>query len=325
MYGEGMLVRSPADVARVAPDTSPKRGGTKIGEDDVLFADDLPTFGGTLSKEESEAVLSYLTVPYVRIPLVVGFFSTRDRAAYLINTDLQALFSACLFEGGTWCRESQPIKEVPLRSYNEKTLGFGELSSATGGRAEQDWDDVDSTTISPEAALGTPYGLLLNELEHAPDAIMTPLMTIFNCCTELKNSSVYSPDASFILFLTMTAVNVEAHLTYAAFDIECPSGSDLEAMNAHLAKRRKLMELRKTLRDFLHGPIATILECWIEEVKVLNDLPTLCVIHGYRALLYSNSRSEELSNEASPDCGKHSLLFSNYFFVYVFHKKYIYR
>jgi hypothetical protein len=60
-----------------------------VSEDDVLFADELPTFGGTLSVEESEALLSFLTVPYARIPLVVGFFATRDRASYLMNTDLQ--------------------------------------------------------------------------------------------------------------------------------------------------------------------------------------------------------------------------------------------
>mmetsp|Transcript_2150 Transcript_2150/g.2909 ORF Transcript_2150/g.2909 Transcript_2150/m.2909 type:complete len:4480 (+) Transcript_2150:77-13516(+) len=303
MYGEGMLTRSPADVGRLAPDALPKTGGSKVGEDDVLFADELPTFGGTLSKEESEAVLSYLTVPYVRIPLIVGFFSSRDRAAYLMNTDLQGLFSAALFEGGTWSRSSQTIESVPMRDYAAKVLGFGETSSATGGRGEQDWEDVDGTTVSPDAALGTRYGLLLNELDHAPDAVMAPLMTIFKCCTELKNCSVYSPDASFILFLTQTAVNVEAHLTHAAYHVECTS-ADLDVMNKQLEKTRKLRSLRSDLREFLHGPIASILDAWLVESKQRNDLPTTCVVHGYRALLYSNSIPEELSHEASPDCGE---------------------
>ena len=60
----------------------------------MLFADELPTFGGTLSLEESEALLSYLTVPYCRVPLVCGFFAARDRSSYLMNGDLQALFTA---------------------------------------------------------------------------------------------------------------------------------------------------------------------------------------------------------------------------------------
>ena len=42
-----------------------------------------------LSVGESEALLSYLTVPYVRIPLVVGFFAAKDRSTYLFNEELQ--------------------------------------------------------------------------------------------------------------------------------------------------------------------------------------------------------------------------------------------
>jgi hypothetical protein len=66
----------------------------QVSEDDVLFADELPTFGGTLSLEESEALLSYLTVPYCRVPLVCGFFAARDRSSFLMNGDVQALFTA---------------------------------------------------------------------------------------------------------------------------------------------------------------------------------------------------------------------------------------
>ena len=52
--------------------------GKKIkSEDDVLHlsGERLPTFNGKLSKRESELLLSYLTVPYLRIPLVLSFFS----------------------------------------------------------------------------------------------------------------------------------------------------------------------------------------------------------------------------------------------------------
>ena len=48
-------------------------------EDDVVFLRELPKFGGRLGARDSELLLSYLTVPYLRIPLVVSFFATDDR------------------------------------------------------------------------------------------------------------------------------------------------------------------------------------------------------------------------------------------------------
>ena len=44
-------------------------------EDDVLHADDLPTFNDTLSRVEAELLFSFLTVDYVRLPLLLNFFA----------------------------------------------------------------------------------------------------------------------------------------------------------------------------------------------------------------------------------------------------------
>jgi hypothetical protein len=88
-FGEGPLVHSPADVATLVGVQSPS-------EDDVLHADRLPTFSETLSREEAESLLAYLTVDYVRIPLVVGFFATSDRITYLFNRELQVPVCPCL-------------------------------------------------------------------------------------------------------------------------------------------------------------------------------------------------------------------------------------
>lgn len=82
-WGEGAAVQSPADVERLLP------GLVMPAEDDVLHAERLPTFGDTLSREESETLLSYLTVEYIRIPLVVSFFASRDRHTYLFHPQLQ--------------------------------------------------------------------------------------------------------------------------------------------------------------------------------------------------------------------------------------------
>jgi hypothetical protein len=37
------------------------------------------------SLQDAEKLLSFLTVPYMRIPLVVSFFASKDRVPHLLN------------------------------------------------------------------------------------------------------------------------------------------------------------------------------------------------------------------------------------------------
>jgi hypothetical protein len=96
-------------------------------EEDILHAEKLPNFGDTLSREESEALLSFLTVEYIRLPLVVGFFASRDRPTYLFNHQLQALLRAVLFEPGSWVppHGHHPIAVVPIRQTAEQKRQVG--------------------------------------------------------------------------------------------------------------------------------------------------------------------------------------------------------
>ena len=77
------------------------------GEDDVLHMWELPDFGSdrlassrALGQHDSELLLSYLTVPYLRIPLVISFFASDDRIHSLQLPKLQLLLDAALFEPG---------------------------------------------------------------------------------------------------------------------------------------------------------------------------------------------------------------------------------
>jgi hypothetical protein len=58
-------------------------------EDDVLHIREVPTFGGRISPRHSELLLSYLTVPYLRIPLVLQFFADPTRISALASDALQ--------------------------------------------------------------------------------------------------------------------------------------------------------------------------------------------------------------------------------------------
>ncbi|CAK8987684.1 Thioredoxin-like_fold domain-containing protein (Fragment) [Durusdinium trenchii] len=78
--GEGLVVQSPADVGKLLERPN-------CTEEDVLHAARLPTFEETLSPDEAEALMSFLTVPYLQLPLVLDFFASQDRAAYLFNPE----------------------------------------------------------------------------------------------------------------------------------------------------------------------------------------------------------------------------------------------
>lgn len=64
-------------------DVSTHVGTPMPTEDDVLHADELPDFSGTLSRDESEMLFSYLVVDYARIPLILNFFSESSTCCFL--------------------------------------------------------------------------------------------------------------------------------------------------------------------------------------------------------------------------------------------------
>lgn len=103
--------------------------------------------GNTLSDEDAEQFLTYLTVPYLRIPLVASFFN-KNRLGALFHAEVQRLLERVLFE--------------PLQQF-DATPGVDIVSSVPLMEEER-------------AVLGTSYGMLVNELQHAPAALIEPLI-----------------------------------------------------------------------------------------------------------------------------------------------------
>ncbi|OQR84514.1 hypothetical protein ACHHYP_13291 [Achlya hypogyna] len=273
-FGEGPVVVSPAALPPLLQTALPV-----VTEDDVLHTDALPLFNGTLSAEESEYLMSYLTVPYTRIPLVLGFFASRDRVMYLFNPLLQTLLRAVLFEGGDWVHRAngettaETITHVPLRK-SGLVLQEDAMEQA-----------LDARVHHQKAAdhLGTMNGLLLNELSHAPEASVRPILAMLHAITELGEASVHSSDASFILYMLHLSVDVLRYVGYAAF----------EHAGATAAARATLATLREELLGQLFGFGMATLEKWRAEAEAKDDLRTACVIHSYIALLFMNLRADE--------------------------------
>ena len=67
-------------------DPSSFLGTTVETEEDVLHVKELPSFGGKLGPQDVELLASYLTAPYLRIPLVLNFFATPEHLQVMSST-----------------------------------------------------------------------------------------------------------------------------------------------------------------------------------------------------------------------------------------------
>jgi hypothetical protein len=110
-------------------------------EDDLLYMRTLPTFNESVRPSDAEALLSFLTVPYIRMPLTFAFFTTGDRINALFEEKLQQILQAVAFEPG---RVLEPKR----------------------------WTESPTTVPAVSTAelklIATPYGQLLTELACAP-------------------------------------------------------------------------------------------------------------------------------------------------------------
>ena len=82
--------------------TPPPSSSSGVSEEDVIHCPTLPLFDHLLTLEACEALMSTLTVPYLRIPLLLAFCANKDRVDILHHHRLQRLFACALFEPSTW-------------------------------------------------------------------------------------------------------------------------------------------------------------------------------------------------------------------------------
>ena len=226
-----------------APPTPSTGGG--VTEEDVIHCTTLPLFDHLLTLEASEALMSTLTVPYLRIPLLLAFFANKDRVDLLHHHQLQRLFSCALFEPSTWTRsdDSDPLSSVP----------------AIGGR------------------LGSCYGLLLNEMTHSPASLLAPFLMILQFALELDTGTFGTVSSSLLMFLSSVAVRMEGYVRTALQLVEkkamrC-SPINIQQLQGHHAELLHLMtsELLPTLSSY--------------RTQAASDTPQAVLLHSQIALL----------------------------------------
>eukprot|EP01065_Artemidia_motanka_P000909 TRINITY_DN1042_c0_g1_i1.p1 TRINITY_DN1042_c0_g1~~TRINITY_DN1042_c0_g1_i1.p1 ORF type:complete len:4224 (+),score=1358.75 TRINITY_DN1042_c0_g1_i1:274-12672(+) len=265
-WGEGPVVQSPADVDRILRQEN-------VTEDDVLHADKLPTYGDTLSHEEAELMMTVLTTRYMSIPLVLDFFSSMDRHTYLFNQSMQDLLRAVVFEPGPWAPEgvATDAPHVPLRQ-----SALQRKEAAVASAYDVRFKDHN------ESLLGTPYGLLLNELRYAPHAVLQPVLKILDVSLkDLGTCSVYSANANYICFILDFALDLQTYVAHA---------ERMEGLlpDAEQELRSGGRELARVLQVF-----AGVVDSWKKEAEDSQDMSSASVAHSFRALIAQTDPDKE--------------------------------
>jgi hypothetical protein len=254
-----------------------------VTEDDVLHVPNskLPSFGGRLSFSDSELLCTYLTAPYLRIPLLVEFFREESRLRALECQELQNILDSCFFEPGGWIADAD--KRLPEKIPSE---------------------DAGLTS--------TPFGLLNNELMFCWRPLLEGLEDMFKKALDFDTGSFLGQSSPVILYMIRLLVRVEEYI-HGVVDLinlkagvaisDRQSGSDACAAvlmidNTKLAQ--ELCEEGKKLTSLLRGRAFTMLEQWRSKLgQAGNDdnLSDVCEVLGHMALIFRSAERDSAFND----------------------------
>jgi hypothetical protein len=147
--------------------------------------------GSVLSQRDSELLLSFLTVPYLRLPLVLTFFASDDRVHKLQSSKLKGILDSVLFEPGKYLKVSDT----------------GVIPAMV-------------PTQHPQL-LSTAYGLLLNELHRSPETVLRGVSALLKGALALDTGAVcdigaldFNTGVDIILYVTRLAARVDNHVSF---------------------------------------------------------------------------------------------------------------
>ena len=259
-------------------------------EDDILHLSnsELPTFGHVLKPADSERFLSFLTAPYIRIPLILDFFANGDpgRLAGLRSKSLQLIVDAALFEPGRWRAAdfTDVVREIPV---------------------------IDEDKL--QALLATPIGTMYNEIAKSPDVLTSCVTKMLARALDMDvgKYSQKSTSGPLILYAIRLAVRVEGFLKFALRECSIPGKPRPRGLES--LDNVKIEEAMKKIRSLLDKQAFPILEYWIEPSRC-QDVEVACLVHAHLLYLFKNYTYSDLDKHSI------SVLLSSQVFLMINHR-----
>ena len=234
---------------------------------------ELPTFGNVLSPSDAEKFVQFLTVPYIRIPLILDFFANGDpgRLSALRTKSLQMIVDAALFEPGRWkpADFTDVIDEIPVKDFDRL-----------------------------EALLATAHGTLFNEIAKSPDVLTTCIVKILERALDMDVGKYTRKSSSgpLILYSIRLAVRIEGYMKYAMN--KCVPGQPRPRGLESLDKIKVDSALKK-IRTMLDSQAIPTLEYWIDPTRnKVKDIDTACLVQAHLLYLFKNYDYQDLDYRA---------------------------
>ncbi|CAM9175989.1 unnamed protein product, partial [Choristocarpus tenellus] len=228
-------------------------------EDDVLHVHTLPDFGDLLRARDCELLLQYLTVPYMRIPLVLEFFSDPVRMQVLWSEELQEVLDATLFEPAQWQVAEEKVMPTSI--------------PATG-----------------REHLTTPCGLLFNELLKSPKVLLASVNKMLDTALELDTGRYTKGQSPLILFILRLVVRVEGFLLFLADETKGIRTRGLGKKDRDVAILEELGQAQGGWRTRLNKEAFPMIERWLKRANKDGDTAVACVLHAHLLMLFKNMR-----------------------------------
>ena len=229
-------------------------------EDDVLHLRQLPDFDGHLRPSRAELLLQYLTVPYLRIPLVLDFFDA-DTIYSLQSEQLRALLERVLFEPGAFLAKASPSERL---------------------------EPPEEVPSSDPRTTATQHGLLLMELVQSGPRLIEATSRLLSLALTFDAYRPDDPMADVIMFIARLAVRLEASAAYllsgaAARDADSLTPQDGPTLFSALGKLSEL--LQHSLQPCL---LAWLAVAEADEREGSEPTRVRSAVHEHLVLLHAN-------------------------------------
>ena len=132
-------------------------------------------------RHRAQLLQQYLTVPYLRIPLIARFLADRARVKAQVSPQLQALVDGVFFEAGPW-RQAGPLA-LP-----------------------------DTIPVTERAVLATPAGLLLHEFRCSPEPLIEALTELLELALEIDTGRHVRASSPIVLYVIRLLARVDGYV-----------------------------------------------------------------------------------------------------------------
>ena len=291
----------------------PPRMAVEPTEADILHLPTLRTFDDTLSQEDAETLLSYLTAPSLRLPLVLAFFA-RHRVGALFNAELRSIIESLVFEPGALAMPcggggdgddgggvaaaaasaGGTAAAVAVASGDGDAPPPTELgmSGNTGGGANAAAAAAAPPTYITEvpvpaahaSLLATRHGVLLNALLLQPEVVVAPLVELANAAADLCGGDFQSSFVDLLLFVVRLTAHVQGYLDQA-MAMARGGGAGGRAGGASPACLRQGPACATQLQRFFWRRAAPMVRAWIREAAAAAHTKLSTVFHAHMVVL----------------------------------------